>query len=204
MIMTPGRSVRVDVVRRTKMKPSVAKPNNKTAINFAGEPLLFRGPAGTTKAGRIGISRQSNPSSHGVRSCESAGLIDLAGKSSRTPLVSPPVVTCCPIVISPPACSTTGFQYRARVTRGLVAVLERPSVCRQVIRTRHHHEVTVETVLQDEPGPGNLRSKRHHNDRPPPELRSQTLQFPTFTFRGRRVRRKALQVEPGVPGRAIV
>ena len=46
---TPGRNVRVDAVRRTKRKPSTASPKNKTAMSFAGEPLLFRGPAGTTK-----------------------------------------------------------------------------------------------------------------------------------------------------------
>ena len=46
----PGRSVRVVAVRRIRMNPRTVRPKNKTAIIFAGEPLLLSGPATTTEA----------------------------------------------------------------------------------------------------------------------------------------------------------
>ena len=75
MMTTPGRSVRVDAVRRTKRKPSTARPKNKTAISFAGEPLLFRDPPEHKGGQDWTISRQRNPSSHGVFSRGSAGRL---------------------------------------------------------------------------------------------------------------------------------
>ena len=78
--------------------------------------------------------------------------------------------------------STTWLQHRAQVTSGLVHVLVRPPRYRHTRRTRHHHEVTVEALLQDEAGTGNVGPERDDDDRAPPALRSQSTQLPSFTF----------------------
>ncbi|GFG54419.1 hypothetical protein MAGR_58600 [Mycolicibacterium agri] len=96
MMRVPGRTVGRGVVRLTNMKPRRAKPKSNTAINFAGEPLLFRGPAGTEKAGRIGISRQRNPSNHGVCSRDVAASDGRRSAFAVDGAANGVVVTCFP------------------------------------------------------------------------------------------------------------
>jgi hypothetical protein len=100
-------------------------------------------------------------------------------------------------------CSATGLHNCARVTCCLVDVFERPSRYGYLSRARHHHEVTVEALLQDEPSPGNVGPKRHDDDCAPPILRSQTTQLSCFAFRRRRIWDKAVHGELGVWGGAI-
>jgi hypothetical protein len=105
---------------------------------------------------------------------------------------------------TPEAHSASGLQHGARVPHGLVQVFERPPRAGYVIRARHHHEVTVEALLQDEPGPGNVGAKCYDNDCAPTILRSQTTQLASFALRRRRVWIKAVHGDLGVWGSAEI
>src|SRR6478736_4798462 len=91
--------------------------------------------------------------------------------------------------------STAWLEKRAQVTRGLVGVLERPSRCGYVRRTRDHNQVTVEALLQDEAGPGNVWPERHDDDRAPSVLLRQTTQFLCFALGGGWIRDETMRLE---------
>src|SRR6476659_5966750 len=97
-----------------------------------------------------------------------------------------------PLSLSP---STAWLQKRAQITRGLVDVLVRPSGCGYVCRTREHNQVTVEALLQDEAGTGDVWPECDDDDRPPPVLLRETTQFLCFALGGGWIWDEAMQLE---------
>src|SRR5438552_3147995 len=76
--------------------------------------------------------------------------------------------------------------------RGVVQVLVHPFGQGQMSRTLHHDEVTVEALLQDVAGPGNVRLEGDDDDGLPTVLGSQPAQLPSLTLGGRRIWSEAL------------
>ncbi len=111
----------------------------------------------------------------------------------------PPVTRHGPIVETATASSrsTTWLQHRPHVANGLVDVLEAHLGDRYVGRARHHHQVTVEALLQDEPGPGDVRPERDDDDRPPPVCAPPADAVPALRLSSSADRDKAVQVERG-------